>query len=142
MYSGVQTFPDVISPSTSRPCATSSRRSPSIARRAGSGRGSCARASAPRIRVRRRYDCSRAGTGTSLTAIEPHNNIVRIAMQALAIVLSGAQAVHTISWDEAIGIPTEASSLLALRTQQILAYETGGALHRGPAVAGATSSNR
>jgi methylmalonyl-CoA mutase N-terminal domain/subunit len=65
------------------------------------------------------------GDGTSLTAVEPHNNIVRIAMQALAIVLSGAQAVHTISWDEAIGIPTEASSLLALRTQQILAHESG-----------------
>lgn len=65
------------------------------------------------------------GDGTSLTAAEPHNNIMRITMQALAIVLSGAQAVHTISWDEAIGIPTEASSLLALRTQQILAYETG-----------------
>ena len=72
------------------------------------------------------------GDGTSLTAIEPHNNIVRIAMQALAIVLSGAQAVHTISWDEAIGIPTEASSLLALRTQQILAYETGVARTADP----------
>jgi methylmalonyl-CoA mutase, N-terminal domain len=65
------------------------------------------------------------GDGTSLTAAEPHNNIMRIALQALAIVLSGAQAVHTISWDEALGIPTEASSLLALRTQQILAYESG-----------------
>ncbi len=72
------------------------------------------------------------GDGTSLTAIEPHNNVVRIAMQALAIVLSGAQAVHTISWDEAIGIPTEASSLLALRTQQILAYETGVARTADP----------
>jgi methylmalonyl-CoA mutase, N-terminal domain len=65
------------------------------------------------------------GDGTSLTAVEPHNNIMRITLQALAIVLSGAQAVHTISWDEAIGIPTEASSLLALRTQQILAHESG-----------------
>ena len=53
-------------------------------------------------------------------------------MQALAIVLSGAQAVHTISWDEAIGIPTEESSLLALRTQQILAYETGVARTADP----------
>ena len=72
------------------------------------------------------------GDGTSLTAIEPQNNIVRIAMQALAIVLSGAQAVHTISWDEALGLPTEASSLLALRTQQILAYETGVARTADP----------
>ena len=72
------------------------------------------------------------GDGTSLTAAEPHNNIMRIAYQALAIVLSGAQAVHTISWDEALGIPTEESALLALRTQQILAYETGVARTADP----------
>jgi methylmalonyl-CoA mutase N-terminal domain/subunit len=72
------------------------------------------------------------GDGTSLTAVEPHNNIMRITLQALAIVLGGAQAVHTISWDEAIGIPTEASSLLALRTQQILAYESGVARTADP----------
>jgi methylmalonyl-CoA mutase N-terminal domain/subunit len=72
------------------------------------------------------------GDGTSLTAEEPYNNIVRIALQALAIVLSGAQAVHTISWDEAIGLPTEESSLLALRTQQILAYESGVARSADP----------
>jgi methylmalonyl-CoA mutase N-terminal domain/subunit len=65
------------------------------------------------------------GDGTSLTAVEPHNNIVRIAYQALAIVLSGAQAVHTISWDEALGLPNDDAVLIALRTQQILAYETG-----------------
>jgi len=65
------------------------------------------------------------GDGTCLTSIEPLNNVVRIAYQALAIVLSGAQAVHTISWDEALGLPTEEAALLALRTQQILAYETG-----------------
>jgi len=72
------------------------------------------------------------GDGTSLTAAEPHNNIMRIAYQALAIVLSGAQAVHTISWDEALGIPTEESALLALRTQQILAHETGVARTADP----------
>jgi methylmalonyl-CoA mutase N-terminal domain/subunit len=72
------------------------------------------------------------GDGTSLTAAEPENNIVRITMQALAIVLSGAQAVPTISWDESLGIPSEASSLLALRTQQILAYETGVARTADP----------
>jgi methylmalonyl-CoA mutase N-terminal domain/subunit len=72
------------------------------------------------------------GDGTSLTAVEPHNNIMRITLQALAIVLGGAQAIHTISWDEAMGIPTEASSLLALRTQQILAYESGVARTADP----------
>jgi methylmalonyl-CoA mutase N-terminal domain/subunit len=72
------------------------------------------------------------GDGTSLTAAEPHNNIMRIAYQAMAIVLSGAQAIHTISWDEALGIPSEESALLALRTQQILAYETGVARTADP----------
>jgi methylmalonyl-CoA mutase N-terminal domain/subunit len=65
------------------------------------------------------------GDGTSLTAAEPQNNIIRITLQALGIVLSGAQAVHTMSWDEALGLPSEESVLLALRTQQILAHETG-----------------
>jgi methylmalonyl-CoA mutase N-terminal domain/subunit len=65
------------------------------------------------------------GDGTSLTSIEPLNNIVRTTLQTLAIVLSGAQAVHTISWDEALALPTEEAALLALRTQQIIAYESG-----------------
>jgi methylmalonyl-CoA mutase, N-terminal domain len=65
------------------------------------------------------------GDGTSLTAAEPQNNIVRVALQALAIVLSGAQAVHTMSWDEALGLPSEESVLLALRTQQSIAHESG-----------------
>lgn len=65
------------------------------------------------------------GDGTSLTAQEPLNNIVRITLQNLAIILGGAQAVHTIAYDEALGLPTEQSALLALRTQQILGYESG-----------------
>ncbi|MGZ4267133.1 MAG: acyl-CoA mutase large subunit family protein [Solirubrobacteraceae bacterium] len=72
------------------------------------------------------------GDGTSLTAAEPHNNIMRITLQALAIVLSGAQAVHTMSWDEALGLPSEESVLLALRTQQILAHESGVARTADP----------
>jgi methylmalonyl-CoA mutase N-terminal domain/subunit len=72
------------------------------------------------------------GDGTSLTAHEPLNNVVRVAYQALAIVLSGAQAVHTISWDEALGLPSEEAVLLALRTQQILAHETGVARTADP----------
>jgi methylmalonyl-CoA mutase N-terminal domain/subunit len=65
------------------------------------------------------------GDGTSLTGVEPLNNVVRTTLQTLAIVLSGAQAVHTISWDEALALPSEEAALLALRTQQIVAYETG-----------------
>jgi len=65
------------------------------------------------------------GDGTCLTAIEPLNNVVRTTMQTLAIVLSGAQAVHTMSWDEALALPSEEAALLALRTQQIVAYESG-----------------
>jgi methylmalonyl-CoA mutase N-terminal domain/subunit len=72
------------------------------------------------------------GDGTSLTAAEPHNNIMRITLQALAIVLSGAQAVHTMSWDEALGLPSEESVLLALRTQQIIAQESGVARTADP----------
>jgi methylmalonyl-CoA mutase, N-terminal domain len=72
------------------------------------------------------------GDGTSLTAAEPHNNIMRITLQALAIVLSGAQAVHTMSWDEALGLPSEESVLLALRTQQIIAHESGVARTADP----------
>jgi methylmalonyl-CoA mutase N-terminal domain/subunit len=72
------------------------------------------------------------GDGTSLTAAEPHNNIMRVTLQALAIVLSGAQAVHTMSWDEALGLPSEDSVLLALRTQQIIAHESGVARTADP----------
>jgi len=63
--------------------------------------------------------------GSTLTAQQPMNNITRVAYQAMAAVLGGAQSLHTNSFDEALGLPTEASALLALRTQQILAEETG-----------------
>ena len=62
--------------------------------------------------------------GSTLTRQEPLNNVVRVAYEALASVLGGAQTIFTCAWDEAIAIPTEASALLALRTQQILAHET------------------
>jgi methylmalonyl-CoA mutase N-terminal domain/subunit len=65
------------------------------------------------------------GDGTSLSAVEPLNNVVRTALQTLAIVLSGAQAVHTMSWDEALALPSEEAVKLALRTQQIIACESG-----------------
>ena len=62
--------------------------------------------------------------GVTLTAQQPLNNAVRVSYQALSAVLGGTQSLHTNSYDEAIGLPTEKSALLALRTQQILADET------------------
>jgi methylmalonyl-CoA mutase N-terminal domain/subunit len=63
--------------------------------------------------------------GSSLTAQQPENNIVRVGIQALAAVLGGCQSLHTNSLDEALALPTEDSALIALRTQQIIAHETG-----------------
>jgi methylmalonyl-CoA mutase N-terminal domain/subunit len=63
--------------------------------------------------------------GATLTAQQPDVNVVRVALQALAAVLGGTQSLHTNSRDEALGLPTEKSARIALRTQQILAYETG-----------------
>src|SRR2546427_536411 len=63
--------------------------------------------------------------GSSLTAQQPENNIIRVAMQALAAVLGGCQSLHTNSMDEALALPTEDAALIALRTQQIIAQETG-----------------
>jgi methylmalonyl-CoA mutase N-terminal domain/subunit len=63
--------------------------------------------------------------GSTLTAQQPDVNIVRTALQALAAVLGGAQSLHTNSRDEALGLPTEESARIALRTQQVIAYESG-----------------
>lgn len=63
--------------------------------------------------------------GCSLTAKQPHNNIVRVALQALAAVLGGTQSLHTDSMDETYAIPTEEAVMIALRTQQIIAHESG-----------------
>lgn len=63
--------------------------------------------------------------GSSLTQQQPENNVVRTALEALAAALGGCQSLHTNSKDEALALPTPASALLALRTQQIIAYETG-----------------
>ncbi len=62
--------------------------------------------------------------GVTLTAQQPLNNVVRVSMQALAAVLGGTQSLHTNSFDEALGLPTEESATIALRTQQIIAYES------------------
>jgi methylmalonyl-CoA mutase N-terminal domain/subunit len=65
--------------------------------------------------------------GSMLTAQQPDNNVVRVTIQALAAVLGGTQSLHTNSRDEALGLPTEASARIALRTQQIIANESGAA---------------
>ncbi len=62
--------------------------------------------------------------GSTLTAQQPQNNVVRVSLQALAAVLGGTQSLHTNSLDEALALPTESSALLALRTQQVIAYES------------------
>ena len=63
--------------------------------------------------------------GSTLTAQQPENNIVRVALQALAAVLGGTQSLHTNGFDEALGLPTEKAAKLALRTQQIIGHESG-----------------
>ncbi len=63
--------------------------------------------------------------GVSLTAQQPHNNVVRVALQAMAAVLGGTQSLHTNSLDETYALPTEESVTIALRTQQIIAHESG-----------------
>jgi methylmalonyl-CoA mutase N-terminal domain/subunit len=63
--------------------------------------------------------------GCSLTAQQPQNNIVRVAIQALAATAGGAQSLHTNSFDEALGLPSQTAATIALRTQQILAHESG-----------------
>ena len=65
--------------------------------------------------------------GSTLTAQQPENNIVRVTLQALAAVLGGTQSLHTNSMDEALGLPTEKAATIALRTQQIIANESGAA---------------
>ena len=70
-----------------------------------------------------RIHCQTAGV--SLTAQQPYNNVVRVTMQALAAVLGGTQSLHTNSLDETLALPTEKSVTIALRTQQIIAHESG-----------------
>ena len=80
--------------------------------------------------------------GVTLTAQQPDNNVVRVALQALAAVLGGCQSLHTNARDEALALPTEASARLALRTQQIIALRVGRRGHRRPARRLPTRSRR
>ena len=111
--------------SSSTPTRICWRRSPSSGRRGGSGRGSCASDSARAIRARRCCGSTRRRPGSTLTAADPLNNVARTTIEALAAVLGGAQSIHTNGYDEALALPTEASARVALRTQQILAFESG-----------------
>src|SRR5262249_40507660 len=77
-----------------------------------------------------RMHCQTAGC--SLTAQQPVNNVVRVAIQALAGVLGGTQSLHTNSMDETLALPSEQAVLVALRTQQIIAEETGVTHIRDP----------
>jgi len=63
--------------------------------------------------------------GSTLTAQQPLNNVVRVTLQALSAILGGTQSLHTNSYDEALGLPSQEAALLALRTQQVLAHESG-----------------
>ncbi len=71
-------------------------------------------------------------SGVTLTAQQPLNNAIRVAYQALAAVMGGTQSLHTNSFDEALGLPTEDSVIIALRTQQLLAEESGVTTHTDP----------
>lgn len=70
--------------------------------------------------------------GSTLTAQQPKNNIVRVAMQALSAVLGGTQSLHTNGYDEALSLPTEEAATIALRTQQLIAFESGATLTTDP----------
>src|SRR5205085_7007659 len=70
--------------------------------------------------------------GVTLQAQQPLNNVVRVAIQALAAVLGGTQSLHTNGYDEALALPTEDAATLALRTQQVIAYESGAASTADP----------
>ena len=95
-------------------------------RRDGCGHGSCASASAstnPKAQALRFH--AQTG-GSTLTAQQPENNIVRVAIQALSAVAGGAQSIHTNGYDEALALPSERAARIALRTQQLIAHEAGG----------------
>ena len=126
--------------SSSTCTTTSSRRSPSSARRAGmwarimKERFGAKKAESMKLRTHAQT------AGVSLTAQQPYNNVVRVALQALAAVLGGTQSLHTNSLDETYALPTEDAVTIALRTQQIIAEESGVAEHDRPARRRAGSS--
>ncbi len=111
--------------SSSTATTTSSRRSRSSAPPGGCGRTSCATASARRTRSRMMLRFHTQTGGVTLTAQQPENNIVRVALQGFAAVCGGTQSLHTNGFDEALALPTERAAKIALRTQQIIGHESG-----------------
>ena len=111
--------------SSSTRTSTSSRRSPSTGRRGGSGRSELRDTYGARDERSLLMRFHTQTAGVSLTAQQPLNNVVRTATEALSAVLGGTQSLHTNSFDEALALPTEEAVRVALRTQQILAHETG-----------------
>ena len=103
--------------------SASSRRSPSSAPAAASGRGWRASGSAPRIRRSWRFKFHGQTSGVDLTEQQPLNNIARVAVQAMAGIMSGLQSLHTDAYDEAITTPTEETARIAVATQNILREE-------------------
>ena len=110
---------------SSTPTTTSSRKWRSTARCAACGRSCCASASARRTPNSWKLRTHIQTGGATLTAQQPENNIVRASLQALASVLGGVQSMALSCYDEALAIPTEDAQRIALRTQQIIAHETG-----------------
>ena len=113
--------------SSSTATTTSSRRSRSSARLAGCGRRSCAIGSARKDERSWRLRFHTQTGGVTLTAQQPENNIVSVALQGFAAVCGGTQSLHTNGFDEALALPTERAAKIALRTQQIIGYESGAA---------------
>ena len=101
------------------------KKSPNSAPRAACGPASCVSTSRPENPRSWMLRFHTQTAGSTLTAQQPENNIVRTALQALAAVLGGTQSLHTNSYDEALALPTEQAARIALRTQQIVAYESG-----------------
>jgi methylmalonyl-CoA mutase N-terminal domain/subunit len=112
------------SASSSTPITISSKRSPNTAPPASSGPTDARTLwREGRAQLKLRFHAQTAGC--SLTWQQPYNNVVRTALQAMAAVLGGAQSLHTNSLDEAYALPSEHAATLALRTQQVIAYESG-----------------
>ena len=121
----VDDFAPRLSASSSTPTTTSSRRSPSTAPPACSGPTRCATATGRPDEASWKLRFHAQTAGCSLQDKQPEVNLIRVAYQALAAVLGGCQSLHTNSMDETLALPSEHAVTLALRTQQVLAYETG-----------------
>ena len=118
--------------SSSSPAPRCWRRSRSSGRPGGSGPGSCATSSAPGTRGRRCCASTPRRPACSSPRSSPRSTWSGSTVQAIGAVLGGTQSLHTNSYDEAIALPTEKAARLALRTQQVLAYETDLTVHCGP----------